>query len=254
MQSSLVALLRTGLNLWFTLLLLTAAVADAGSLSVVGKSRWVEVGSIIDGDTFRSRSGEKIRLLGINTPEIAHDNQPSQPFGPQAKRQLSQLISGKTVRLQLDRERKDRFGRTLAQIYLRDGSWINELLVKDGLAYTYTFAPNFRWTKALLKAETEARRAMRGIWKSEAFRVVDAVDVNRRQIGEFRLIRGYIQRVEKWRFQLGKVTVTVPRSARKWFENYQIPQHGQRVIVRGQLRTNANGTLFLALHSPYDLE
>ena len=236
------------------LLLFTTSWAQAGTLSAVGQSRWVHVGKVFDGDTFRTTTGEKVRLLGINTPEVAHDKEPGQPFGKEAKRRLEQLIAGKTVRLQLDRDRKDNYGRTLAQLYLRDGSWINEQLIRDGLALVYTFAPNFQWANNLLIAEREARRASRGIWESEPFRVLEARSVTARHIGEFRLVRGEVKADRQWRFQLGKLTVTIPRSARKWFNPSQLPQHGQSVVVRGRIRISSNGGLFLAMHSPYDME
>lgn len=209
---------------------------------------------MIDGDTFHTTRGEKVRLLGINTPEIAHDSSPAQPYGMDAKRQLEQLISGKTVRLQLDRDRKDSYGRTLAQVYLRDGRWINALLVRHGLAFVYTFAPNFQWAQQLLKEEAAARSNMLGIWKSEQFKVLDASDVTARLIGQFRLLRGCIKASGPFRFQLGNVMVTIPRSARTWFTPAQLPHDGQQVIVRGRIRTSSGGGLFLALHSPYDLE
>ena len=238
----------------FALLLFTTSWAQAGTLSVVGQSRWVHVGKVFDGDTFRTTAGEKVRLLGINTPEVAHDKEPGQPFGKEAKRRLEQLISGKMVRLKLDRDRKDDYGRTLAQLYLRDGSWINEQLIRDGLALVYTFAPNFQWANRLLIAEAEARTARRGIWESEPFRVLKASSVTARHIGQFRLVRGDVKEDEPWRFRLGKLTVTIPRSARKWFNLSKLPQHGQSVVVRGRIRTSSKGGLFLALHSPYDLE
>ena len=250
---SLEALLRTSLKILLVLLLLTS-VAQAGSLSVVGQSRWVEVSRVIDGDTFRTRAGEKVRLLGINTPEIAHDAQAAQPFGIDAKRRLEQLISGKTVRLQLDRDKKDNYGRTLAQVYLRDGRWVNEQLIRDGLAVVYTFAPNFQWAGRLIKAELFARNSMKGIWKSERFKVLDSADLSARLIGQFRLVRGRIKAAGPFRFQMGKLTVTIPRNARQWFASSPMPQDGQRVIARGRIRTSAGGGLFLALHSPYDLE
>ena len=236
------------------LLLLTVSGAQAGTLSVVGHSRWVHAGKVFDGDTFRTTAGEKVRLLGINTPEVAHDKEPGQPFGTEAKRRLEQLIAGKMIRLQLDRDNKDDYGRTLAQLYLRDGSWINEQLVQEGLALAYTFAPNFQWANRLLIAEAEARMARRGIWNAEPFRVLEAGSVTARHIGQFRLVRGEIKADGPWRFQVGKLTVTIPRSARKWFHASQLPQHGQSVVVRGRIRTSTKGGLFLALHSPYDLE
>ena len=236
------------------LLLFTTSWAQAGTLSVVGQSRWVHVGKVFDGDTFRTTTGEKVRLLGINTPEVAHGKEPGQPFGKDAKKRLEQLITGKMVRLQLDRDRKDDYGRTLAQLYLRDGSWINIQLIHDGLALVYTFTPNFQWADKLLKAETEARNKKRGIWNTEPFRVLDARDVKARHIGQFRLVRGEVKAAGKWRFQLGELTVTIPRSARKWFNPSQLPQNGQSVVVRGRIRTASNGGLFLAMHSPYDME
>ena len=246
-------MLRTSLKLLLILLLLTS-VAQAGSLSVVGQARWVEVSRVIDGDTFRTRAGEKVRLLGINTPEIAHNAQAAQPYGMDARRRLQQLISGKTVRLQLDRDKKDNYGRTLAQVYLRDGRWVNEQLIRDGLAVVYTFAPNFQWADRLIKAEFYARSNMVGLWKSERFKVLDTADLSARLIGQFRLVRGHIKAAGPFRFQLGKLTVTIPRNSRQWFASSPIPRDGQSVIVRGRIRTSTGGGLFLALHSPYDLE
>lgn len=247
-------MLRKTVSYALACLLFTAVSVHAGTLSVVGQSRWVHVGKVIDGDTFRTLAGEKIRLLGINAPEIAHDNKPGQPYGREAKRRLQQMIAGKTVRLQLDRERRDRYGRTLAQIFLRDGGWVNEQLVRDGLAFVYTFAPNFYWAKALLRAEKQARSNMRGIWRSETFRVLDSQHVNYQHIGQFRLLRGTIKVINRSRFQLGNVTITIPRTARQWFAASQLPQHNRAVLVRGRLRTSSGGGLFLPLHSPYDLE
>ncbi|MFQ5519572.1 MAG: thermonuclease family protein, partial [Mariprofundus sp.] len=123
-------------------LLLISAGADAGTLSVIGQARWVSVASVFDGDTFRTSSGEKVRLLGINTPEIAHGSQPGQAYASKAARRLSSLIGGKSVQLRTDKEKRDKYGRTLAQVYLRDGQWVNRILVEEGLAQVYTFAPN----------------------------------------------------------------------------------------------------------------
>ena len=235
-------------------LLFTVSGAQAGTFSVIGKSRWVSVAYIFDGDTFRTRSGERIRLLGINTPEVAHNAQPEQPYAKQAKRRLTQLILGKSVRLSLDREKRDKYGRTLAQVYLRDGRWINQILVAEGLAHVYTFAPNFHWADALLRAEKTARTDMRGLWKSSRFRVLNASAVSTRNIGQFRLLRGYVDAVQAWRFRLDKkLTISVPRKSRQWFTPADLPRNGQKIIVRGVIRVSPTGHRYLALHSPFDL-
>jgi len=235
-------------------LLLAAGGAQAGTLSIIGQSRWVSVAYIFDGDTFRSRSGERIRLLGINTPEVAHNNQRQQPYAMEAKRRLTQLILGKSVRLRLDREKKDKYGRTLAQIYLRDGRWVNDILVREGLAHVYTFAPNVYWADALLRSEKIARRDMLGLWKSNRFRVLDASNISSRHIGQFHLVRGYANAVQSWRFRLGrKLTISVPRKSRRWFTQADLPRNGQKIIVRGVIRASTSGHLFLALHTPFDM-
>jgi len=235
-------------------LLLAVSGAQAGTFSVIGKSRWVSVAYIFDGDTFRARSGERVRLLGINTPEVAHNAQPEQPYAKAAKRRLTQLILGKSVRLRLDKEKKDKYGRTLAQIYLRDGRWVNQILVAEGLAHVYTFAPNFQWTDGLLKAEQMARTDMRGLWKSPRFRILNAADISPHHIGQFRLVRGYVDAAQAWRFRLDKkLTISVPRKSRQWFTPADLPRNGQKIIVRGVIRVSSTGHRYLALHSPFDL-
>lgn len=246
-------MLPIALNLCLTAILLISSVAHAGTLSIIGQSRWVQVAEVFDGDTFRTRSGERIRLLGINTPEVAHHNQPEQAYSKEAKRRLKQLISDKTVQLRLDREKKDRYGRTLAQVYLRDGSWVNNKLVLEGLAQVYTFMPNYRWTERLLQSEIQARSENRGLWKSSRFRILEAKEISNRHIGQFRLIRGITGKPQPWRFKLGKLIVSVPRSYRQWFTQADLPQQGENITIRGTIRISSTGSLFLALHSPLDM-
>ncbi len=236
------------------LCLLLSSTAHAGSFSVVGQSRWVTVASVFDGDTFRTNAGEKVRLLGINCPEVAHDRQAAQPFGNEAKRRLVSLIAGKTVRLLLDADKKDKYGRTLAHVYLSNGAWINENLLSEGLAYVYTFMPNHRGTEQLLKAERLARNNMAGIWKNEAFRILDSRELTPRFIGQFRLVRGTVKSVQPWRFNMEQLSISVPRKHRQWFTPAQLPQVGDKVIVRGTVRISMSRQLYLALHSPFDLE
>ncbi|GAV19230.1 micrococcal nuclease [Mariprofundus micogutta] len=228
--------------------------AHAGTLSIVGHSRWVTVASVFDGDTFRTIAGEKVRLLGINTPEIAHDRQAAQVFGDKAKERLITLIAGKTVQLQFDNIKKDKYGRTLAHVYLRNGAWVNQQLVSEGLAHVYTFMPNHKGTKQLLQSERLARNNMAGIWKSEAFRILDVRSLSARHIGQYHLIRGYVKSAQRWRFNIGKLSVSVPRKHRQWFTPADLPETGKKVIVRGRIRMSVSGQLYLALHSPFDME
>jgi len=118
----------------------------------------------------------------------------------------------------------------------------------------YTFAPNFYWTNALLKAEDQARIAMRGLWKSNRFRVLDAADVTARLVGQFHLVRGYVSGRQAWRFNLGTLSISIPRKSRQWFTVADIPRNGQKVLVRGVIRASITGNRYLSVHSPYDIE
>jgi len=236
------------------LCLLWAGLSHAGTFSVIEQGRWVTVSHVYDGDTIRTTDGEKIRLLGINTPEVAHNDEPGQPLGQKARLRLEQLIAGQSVQLRLDEDQKDTYGRTLAQIYLRDGSWVNEMLVFEGLAHVYTFVPNFHWAATLIQAEQEARNKTLGIWREERFRVLTAGDISNRHVGQYRVVEGEVSKPGHWQFRLGKLHVTVPRKYRRWFENMPLLTSGQTIVVHGTVRTSGQGRLFLALHSPYDLE
>ncbi|MFQ5581895.1 MAG: thermonuclease family protein [Mariprofundaceae bacterium] len=240
--------------LFLLYLLCWACTCSAGTLSTLTQSRWVEVAHVYDGDTFRTAKGEKVRLLGINTPEVAHNIEPGQPFGKRARTRLVQLLQGKLVRLRTDKNRHDNYGRLLAQVWLRDGTWINALLVREGLAHVYTFAPNFHWAGQLLQEERTARQAKTGIWSNRRFRVLNASQVSRRHIGQFRIVEGQAKGSKRAAFQLGELNVSIPRKYRTYFDPLPHLREGQPVRIRGTIRASSRGRLYLALHSPYDLE
>jgi len=237
------------------LLVLPGAVAHGGTLSVLGESRWVEVGRILDGDTFVTRGGEHVRLLGINAPEIAHESSPAQPFGYKATRALTRLIAGKSVHLEFDVQHKDDYGRTLAQIYLQDGTWVNGVMVRLGMAHVYTFTPNLRWAGQLIALEAPVRHARLGIWGTRRFAVLDAGKVGQAQLGQFRVVRGKVSHISRKRFAfyLGRLHITVPRRYRAYFDAPPALHNGETMIVHGVVRGSRSG-LYLALHSPFDVE
>lgn len=116
------------------------------------------VSEVIDGDTIRLQNGERIRLLGINTPEMG------QPYYEEARNRLKELIEGKTVTLEVDVEDKDQYGRLLRYIYVND-IFVNLEMVREGYANVYIISPNIRDSNEFKKAEEEAKIAGRGIWQ-----------------------------------------------------------------------------------------
>ena len=237
-------------------LLLTSQAGWAGTFSQIGSSRWVTVSHVYDGDTFKTDRGEKIRLLGINTPEMARDDHPGQPLANRAKKELESLILGKLVRLEFDQDQHDKYDRLLAHIYLRDGRWINARMIENGMAHVYTFAPNFRYSVELLIKERQSRDEKRGIWGTSRFEMLTSGHVGKSHIGQFRVISGTIGVIDKggWSFKLGNLSISIPRAYRQWFKAPPKLKYGDFVVVHGKIRISNRGKLYLALHSPYDLE
>ncbi|MDQ6955719.1 MAG: thermonuclease family protein [Mariprofundaceae bacterium] len=233
------------------------SITLAGTLSFIGEARWVTVAKVYDGDTFKTRNGEKIRLLGLNTPETRHRDEPGQVGGKKAKEALSKLILGKQVRLRFDKEKNDRYKRTLAQVWMRDGLWVNGWLLKKGYAHVYTFEPNVRWTKKLLKEERIARTQKLGIWNTSRFKLLNAKRISGKNIGQFRVVQGKLTKVTGatgWRFKLGKLYVSIPKAYRKRFRKPPQLKKSQDIIVRGKIRISSKDRFFLTLYSPADLE
>ncbi|MBN4082555.1 thermonuclease family protein [Mariprofundus ferrooxydans] len=233
------------------------SITAAGTLSVIGEERWVTVAKVYDGDTFKTRQGEKIRLLGLNTPETRHRDEPGQIGGKEAKEALKKLILGKQVRLRFDKEKKDRYKRTLAQVWMRDGLWVNGWLLKKGYAHVYTFEPNTRWTKKLLRDERFARTQKLGIWNTSRFKLLKARKISGKNIGEFRIVQGKVEQItdkKGWRFKFGKLNVSIPKAYRKSFKRPPHLKKGQQVTVRGKIRISSKNRFFLTLYSPADLE
>ncbi len=119
---------------------------------------------VVDGDTLIIETGERIRLLGVDTPETKHPNRPAEPWGHEASEFTRQHVEGQRVQLEFDRERQDRYGRWLAYVF-RDDWFLNEELIRQGYSRAETRFP-FRSDRQRLfrKAEQEARDERRGIW------------------------------------------------------------------------------------------
>jgi len=238
------------------LLLLGCGSVNAGTLSTVSNERWVTVGRILDGDTFKTVDGESIRLLGLNTPEIQHRDSAAQPLGDEATLALRRLIDGKVVKLRFDKEKKDIYGRTLAQIYDRRGHWVNGLMVEQGWAHVYTFVPNTHWAQSLLRAEHKARTRKLGIWNNPRWKILAPSEIKESMLGQFRVIQGVVRRPGRHGrdFYLANIHITVPKKYREYFI-FPLPvTQGDQVTVRGRIRSAGDRGWFLSLHAPTDLE
>lgn len=134
--------------------------------------KYYPIKKFVDGDTFwvddDTEKGIKIRLIGVNTPETVHPRKPVEYYGKEASNYVKETLKGKKVRLEFDIERKDRYGRTLAYVFLRDGTFLNAELIENGFGQVMTVPPNIKYSEKFIKLEREARRNNRGLWLKKA--------------------------------------------------------------------------------------
>jgi endonuclease YncB( thermonuclease family) len=127
------------------------------------QSSTVLVKRVIDGDTIELSTGEKVRLIGVDTPETKDPRKPVQYFGKEATAFTQWLAEGKPVRLEYDQQRYDKYGRILAYVYLEDGRLVNAEIIKQRYGFAYTRFP-FTYLEEFRQFEREAREAKRGLW------------------------------------------------------------------------------------------
>jgi micrococcal nuclease len=155
-------------------LVVLAAVSAAASLAGwrLGAARsgsdspTVRVVAVVDGDTIDvawAGRGERVRLLGVDTPETVDPDRPVGCYGPEAAAFTQQRLEGRAVRLRFDRQRRDRFGRLLAYVDV-DGRRFNDELLAGGYARLLVIPPNGKHARAMLNQELQARSAGRGLW------------------------------------------------------------------------------------------
>ena len=122
---------------------------------------------VIDGDTIIVRMNGikvRVRLIGVDTPETKHPKKPVEYFGKEASAFTKSMVESNKVRLEYDQEKRDKYGRLLAYVYLEDGSFLNAEIVKQGYGFAYTKFP-FKYLDDFKKYEKEARGNNRGLWQ-----------------------------------------------------------------------------------------
>ncbi|MCB9933117.1 MAG: thermonuclease family protein [Planctomycetes bacterium] len=132
------------------------------------KAGYYAVTEVIDGDTIEidRGKGERIRLIGIDTAELGREQVDPDSDGWRATMFLFKLLEqDPQVKLKYDAEREDKYGRTLAYVYLPDGRMLNELLLKEGWAETMRIPPNTRHADEFKQLETEAKASRVGRWR-----------------------------------------------------------------------------------------
>lgn len=187
---------------------MAAAAASASQTCAPEAGTTLGVARVLDGETLLLDGGLEARLIGAMAPKPdAFFPAADWPPARDAARALESLVADRAVTLRYEGRRRDRYGRALAQVYVvADGeaasdraTWIQERLVRDGHARAYALPGNTGCLRALLAAESEARKAKRGLWRREIYAVRAAGDteVLLRLAGRFLLVAGRVENVTR---------------------------------------------------------
>jgi len=128
---------------------------------------WVLVARVIDGDTIELEDGERVRYVGVNAPESVDPRRRAECFGREASAFNESLVEGKRVRLERDISDRDKYGRLLRFVYLEDGTFVNEVLVREGYASATPYLPDISKEDFFREAEADARKNERGLWRED---------------------------------------------------------------------------------------
>ena len=143
-----------------------------GCVEDTNKSGLLAVTRIVDGDTIwvdnGTRKGLKIRLIGIDAPETRKSQHKDIGYyGKESSAYLASLLNGRDVELEFDVDSLDQYGRTLAYVYLDDGTFVNAEMIKGGYARVVTYPPNVKYHDQLLQLQRDARRQGLGLWNEQ---------------------------------------------------------------------------------------
>lgn len=170
--------------------------------SIHPQEKWeqVKIKRVIDGDTVELADGEMARYIGIDCPETRRKTaagwiEVNEPFAHEAKKANEELVLKEPVVFEFDVTKRDKYNRLLVYCYVTEGGkqvMVQSELLRQGLAYLYTFPPNVRYTDVLAESLKEAKENKRGVWSLD----LDVSSTDARQfIGERKFVTGRVKSV-----------------------------------------------------------
>jgi endonuclease YncB( thermonuclease family) len=209
--------------------------------------------SIFDGDTVQLKDGRKIRLVGINTPEVAHRNNPAQEGGEAAKKWLTKLLIGKKVRLEFAEQKQDKYKRYLAHLFTEEGLHINLELVRLGFASVNIFPPNIAYVDELVGASDTAEKKKLGIWQYPSYAIKPVHELNLNNKYGWQRIVGKIISIQQTKKSVYLIIsntfkLRIKKQFLHFFTNVGELQ-GKTVEARGWVNKSRNQMLMQIKHS-----
>lgn len=214
---------------------------------------------VYDGDTLRLKDGRKLRLIGVNAPEMPKEPSDAAPLARAATRYLTGLIeaSDKTIHIRYDLGLKDRYGRILAHIFTTNDRNISAEMIERGFGAAITVPPNSWAADCYYQAELKARDQQRGIWKDALLGPTKSTRLPRDSEG-FQIVTGDVVRIGKsnratWINLAGDVALRIDHSDKQYFPNQQFTSLlGRKVEARGWIYRH-KGQLRMRIRHPRSL-
>ena len=213
------------------------------------------VAQVYDGDTVRLTNGERVRLTGINTPELGRDGQADEPMAQAARQWFVREAKGRQVYLVPGTESRDHYGRLLAHLYLPDGRLASEQMIMKGMGFALAQSAQPELLTCLFDAEQTAALSKRGVWQSAPVR---AGSLNE---GGFAVVEGQVTRVTPTRrgtyldlddhLALFVPSRLVQKSTIEWREGIEMEARGwvvDRLERQGSLRPGQQRWLLRIAH------
>jgi len=249
-------LLKKALNFsaFFCVFICTLLVSPTINADVCPPQRIDETARVIhvyDGDTIKLEGGRKVRLLGIDTPEVFSKKRaiPSEikASGERASAALKQLLRNADMRVGLayGQQKQDRYGRMLAHVFTKAGVNVQAKLIQQGHAVAFTTPPNDRMSDCYKQQEEIARQSQHGIWQLSQYHLKQVHQLPSVRSG-FQRVQGRVNKVKQSKrritFEMGKLWVSIYKKDWPNFSLHDLKAlQGKAIRVRGWLRKNKKG-------------
>ncbi len=219
------------------------------------KVKWV-----YDGDTVLLTDKRKIRIIGIDTPETLHHKQKGQAYGAKAREALREKLKQNNYKIKLlyGGEKKDKYSRVLAHIFLNDGTNISSWLLQQGYAKTLAIPPNVEFAECYKNVEKTAQQKSLNIWKLKRNRLYTTDSISPKTKGYIRL-NGVVKNHKIYKNSLvlileshhkKPIQVTIKNKNLRYFESVNFDKlAGKSIIISGMLKNKKNKRIIQLNHS-----
>jgi micrococcal nuclease len=227
----------------------------ASACPTIKTSERVQVVYVYDGDTVKLKDGRRLRLIGINTPEVGHKGTPVQPLAETARAALQDLLDTHNgiLLLQYGQQDHDHYGRLLAHVFLEDGGNVAVSLLQQGLATTLVVPPNVWGIHCYQTIENEARRDRKGLWALPGYQPQQAHPLPLNTRG-FHIVQGRVTGLRNSRYTVwididGPLVLQVAKKDLDYFGSLETLV-GQQIEARGWIKQDRDDGLRMKIRHP----